>query len=286
MSIPYFEVLAFTDRLYAGNPAGVCLLESKWLPDEQMQAIAAENNLAETAFVIERENYFDLRWFTPAIEMDLCGHATLASAHVIFNHLGRKNDSVSFQSKSGELRVDKIDKRLVLDFPSQPASECEPPEKLAESLRARPTVILKGRDYFAVFDREEEVAAIAPDFDDLGAGRGAGRVRDRAGKRLRFCFALFRAARRDSGRSGHRIDALRVDSVLVGPPGQTPVARPAVIETRRGTILRRSRRSRGNRRKRRDLSGRENLRGLKMLPVAPSKSMGLPGLLRPGRALK
>jgi PhzF family phenazine biosynthesis protein len=167
MSIPYFEVLAFTDRLYAGNPAGVCLLESKWLPDEKMQAIAAENNLAETAFVIERRNYFDLRWFAPAIEIDLCGHATLASAHVIFNHLGRKDESVSFQSKSGELRVDKIDRRLVLDFPSQPANECEPPKKLAEALRAQPTAVLKGRDYFAVFNREETVAAIAPDFEVL-----------------------------------------------------------------------------------------------------------------------
>jgi PhzF family phenazine biosynthesis protein len=167
MSIPYFEVLAFTDRLYAGNPAGVCLLKSEWLSDERMQAIAVENNLAETAFVIERESHFDLRWFTPAIEIDLCGHATLASAHVIFNHLGRKNDSVRFQSKSGELRVDKIDKRLVLDFPSQPASESEVPENLTESLHARPTVILKGRDYFAVFEREEDVTAIVPDFNIL-----------------------------------------------------------------------------------------------------------------------
>jgi len=163
MTIPYFEVLAFTDRQFAGNPAGVCLLADEWLPEALMQQIAAENNLAETAFVIERKDYFDLRWFTPAVEVDLCGHATLASAHVLFHHLGRKGDSVRFQSRSGELRVDKTDKRLVLDFPAESLSPCEPPTKLAEGLRAKPREVLKGRDYFVVFDREEDVSAIAPD---------------------------------------------------------------------------------------------------------------------------
>lgn len=167
MSIPYFEVLAFTNRFYAGNPAGVCLLESEWLPNGQMQAMAAENNLAETAFVIERTNYFDLRWFTPTIEMDLCGHATLASAHVIFNHLGRKSETIRFQSQSGELRVDKRGELLVLDFPAQVANECDPPPILADGLRARPKTAWQGRDHFAVFAREEDVAAIVPDFDIL-----------------------------------------------------------------------------------------------------------------------
>jgi PhzF family phenazine biosynthesis protein len=86
MTIPYFEVVAFTRRPFGGNPAGVCLLPHEWLPTEQMQQIAAENNLAETGFLIDRQDYFDLRWFTPALEIDLCGHATLASAHVLFNH--------------------------------------------------------------------------------------------------------------------------------------------------------------------------------------------------------
>jgi PhzF family phenazine biosynthesis protein len=165
--IPYYEVLAFTDHLFAGNPAGVCILTSRWLPDALMQSIAAENNLPETAFIIDRGDFFDVRWMSPTIEIDLCGHATLASAHVLFNHLSRKGDAIKFQYRSGELRVDRKDERLVLDFPSQPGSNCDPPKKLAEALRAKPREILKGRDYFAVFEREEDIAAIQPDFEML-----------------------------------------------------------------------------------------------------------------------
>lgn len=167
MMISYFEVHAFTSELFAGNPAGVCLLPNEWLPDDLMQRIAAENNLPETAFIIERENHFDLRWMTPTLEVDLCGHATLASAHVLFNHLERKGNAIKFQCRSGELRVERKQDRLVLDFPTQPASECESPKKLGEGLRAPPKSVLKGRDYFAVFDREAEVAAIKPDFEIL-----------------------------------------------------------------------------------------------------------------------
>jgi PhzF family phenazine biosynthesis protein len=167
MVIPYYEVLAFTNRHFAGNPAGVCLLESEWLPDELMQKIAAENSLPETAFIIDRGDYFDLRWMTPTVEVDLCGHATLASAHVLFNHVGRKSDEVNFQCRSGELRVDRRNDQLVLDFPSQAVNECETPKKLAEGLRAQPRAVLKGRDYFAVFNREEDVAGIQPDFEML-----------------------------------------------------------------------------------------------------------------------
>ena len=157
---------AFTKRHFAGNPAGVCFL-SEWLPDAQMQAIAAENNLAETAFVIERNGYFDVRWMTPTVEVDLCGHATLASAYVIFHHLGRTGDRVRFQSRSGELTVARVEDRLVLDFPSQPPSSCELPEKLVQGLRAQPRSVWKGPDYLAVFDREQDIKALAPDFDML-----------------------------------------------------------------------------------------------------------------------
>jgi PhzF family phenazine biosynthesis protein len=165
MIIPYYEVLAFTDRQFAGNPAGVCVL-NEWLPDALLQAIAAENNLAETAFLIDRGSSYDIRWMTPTVEMDLCGHATLASAHVLFQHLGRPGDSVSFQSHSGgELKVDRSGDRLVLDFPSRPAEACEAPAKLAEGLRARPREVFKGRDYLAVFESETDVTAISPIFD-------------------------------------------------------------------------------------------------------------------------
>ena len=164
MTIPFFEVLVFTSRMFSGNAAGVCLLDSEWLPDATLQAIAAENNLAETAFLIERAGHFDLRWLTPTVEVELCGHATLASAHVIFQHLGREGGVVRFQSQRGELAVERIGNRLVLDFPSRPASEVTASEKLSEGLRAQPKAVLKERDYLAVFETEREVAAIKPDF--------------------------------------------------------------------------------------------------------------------------
>src|SRR5437764_14075687 len=112
MQVPYFEVLAFTDRFLGGNPAGVCLLDGSWPTDQQMQDIAWQNNIAETAFIIDSRDYFDLRWFTPSIEVDLCGHATLASAHVLFSHRGVKDKSVRFRSQSGELRVERENDRL------------------------------------------------------------------------------------------------------------------------------------------------------------------------------
>jgi PhzF family phenazine biosynthesis protein len=132
-----------------------------------MQSIAAENNLAETAFIIGRAKYFDLRWMTPTIEMDLCGHATLASAYVIFKYLGRRRDLVNFQSPSGELTVERVGERLILDFPSRPASPCDLLPALAKALGREPLKVFKGRDYLAVFDRQEDVIAIAPKFEAL-----------------------------------------------------------------------------------------------------------------------
>src|SRR4051794_25622795 len=172
MKIPYFEVLAFTDRLFAGNPAGVCVLQ-EWLPDEMLQKIATENNLAETAFFIDRGSFFDIRWLSPSAEIDLCGHATLGSAHVLFQHLGRAGNSVRFQSRSsGELRVDREGERLVLDFPSRPAAPCAAPALLAESLGARAGDVFKNRDYIAVFERHEQVAELSPDLAELAKLEG------------------------------------------------------------------------------------------------------------------
>lgn len=191
MLIPYYEVLAFTQRPFAGNPAGVCILENEWLPDALMQSIATENNLAETAFIIDRGDYFDIRWLSPTVEIELCGHATLGSAHVLFNHLGRKGDAIRFQSQSGELRVNRKDGRLVLDFPSEPASKCDPPEKLAEALHAQPREILKGRDYLAVFEREEDVAAIQPDLAILAQFGTRGTIVTAPGKDCDFVSRFF-----------------------------------------------------------------------------------------------
>lgn len=168
MTIPYFEVAAFTSRPFAGNSAGVCLL-SEWLPDAAMLAIAAENNLPETAFLVDRETYFDVRWMSPNVEINLCGHATLASAHVLFQHLGRTGTMLRFQSRSGPLTVERAGDRLVLDFPVQTLSECDPPAELAKSLGAKPDLVLKGRDYFAVFAHEQDVARLAPDFEIIAS---------------------------------------------------------------------------------------------------------------------
>jgi PhzF family phenazine biosynthesis protein len=161
-SIPYFEVFAFTRRMFAGNPAAVCLLE-EWLPNEQLQAIAAQNDLPETAFIIRRSGFFDLRWMTPTTEVELCGHATLAAAHVLFRHLDYTGSEIHFQAQSGELKVKRAENRLVLDFPSWPAAQIEPSKELNAALGAEPERLLHGRDYFAVFASEQEVAAIKPD---------------------------------------------------------------------------------------------------------------------------
>jgi PhzF family phenazine biosynthesis protein len=130
-----------------------------------MQAIAAENNLAETAFVIRRTNHFDLGWMTPTVEVELCGHATLAAAHVIFQHRGYAESATRFQAQSGELKVTRSGDRLVLDFPSRPARETSVPNELIRSLGSYPQTLLEGRDYLAVFETEEEVAALRPDFE-------------------------------------------------------------------------------------------------------------------------
>src|SRR5580765_2244495 len=133
MKIPYFEIAAFTNRPFGGNPAGVCLLE-EWLPDAQLQALATENNLAETAFVIHRGEHFDLRWMTPVVEVDLCGHATLAAAHVLFCHRAYAASIIRFQTKSGELTVQRDGQRLVLDFPFLPAGPVDRSDKLGQAL--------------------------------------------------------------------------------------------------------------------------------------------------------
>jgi PhzF family phenazine biosynthesis protein len=192
-SIPYFEVFAFTKRMFAGNPAGVCLLEA-WLPDERLQAIAAENNLPETAFIIERQDFFYLRWMTPTVEVELCGHATLAAAHVLFRHFDYAGSEIRFQSKGGELKVNRAENRLVLDFPSRPAAETAPSQELIAALGAQPERLLRGRDFFAVFGSEQEVAAIKPDFDRVAHLDAQGVVVTAPGEECDFVSRYFAPA--------------------------------------------------------------------------------------------
>jgi PhzF family phenazine biosynthesis protein len=162
MEIPIYQVDAFADRPFAGNPAPVCPLDS-WLPDEVMQRIAAENNLSETAFFVRRGNDFDLRWFTPRAEVDLCGHATLGSAFVVLTRLEPGRESVTFHTRSGALAVEREGERLVMDFPARPPEAGNAPEGLAAALGTEPTEILGSRDALAVFDTAEEIRALKPD---------------------------------------------------------------------------------------------------------------------------
>ncbi len=166
MQIPIYQVDAFSSRLFAGNPAAVCPLET-WLPAEVMQAIAAENNLAETAFFVPENGSYGLRWFTPGVEVDLCGHATLASAYVILNKLGKIGDTVSFQTKSGELTVQRTGDLYSLDFPSRPPQRCDPHPRLIEALATVPLEILAARDYLVVYESEEQIRTLQPNLDLL-----------------------------------------------------------------------------------------------------------------------
>ena len=166
MNIPFYQVDAFTDKVFGGNPAAVCLLD-QWPDDDVMQDIAAENNLSETAFLVGSGADYDLRWFTPVLEIDLCGHATLASAYVIFNYLEPNLTAVRFQTASGELRVGREADLLVMDFPSRPADKTGNLAGLADALGAEPEQVYGARDILAVFAAEAQVRDMAPDFAAL-----------------------------------------------------------------------------------------------------------------------
>lgn len=156
MEIKIYQVDAFSENIFGGNPAAICPL-TEWLPDELLLNIAKENNLAETAYFIKNGERFHLRWFTPEIEMDLCGHATLASSHVIFNHLGYDKKQIVFDSMSGELIVSKQDDLLQMDFPSRNPEPSEVPQVILDSMSIPPLEVRKARDYFLIYDNEEDI---------------------------------------------------------------------------------------------------------------------------------
>ncbi|NND50915.1 MAG: PhzF family phenazine biosynthesis protein [Flavobacteriaceae bacterium] len=158
MTIDIYQIDAFTDRLFGGNPAAVCPLND-WLSDDLLLSIAKENNLAETAYFIHKnDNIFHLRWFTPEIEMDLCGHATLASAFVIMECLDYNVDQVYFDTMSGQLSVSKTNGELEMNFPSRPPSPIDLPEVIANALSIQPQEVFKARDYMLVYESEQQLS--------------------------------------------------------------------------------------------------------------------------------
>jgi PhzF family phenazine biosynthesis protein len=165
MRIKLYQIDAFATRVFEGNPAAVCPLE-KWLDDSMLQAIAGENNLSETAYFVPQGQAYELRWFSPEAEVDLCGHATLAAAFVIFTMLGHPGPAVTFKTKSGTLSVSREDDLLVMDFPALPPMACTPQAALylTEGLGRQPLEVLSSLDYIAVYGEEEDVREVSPDF--------------------------------------------------------------------------------------------------------------------------
>jgi PhzF family phenazine biosynthesis protein len=171
MELTIYQIDAFTNKVFGGNPAAICPLAT-WLPDDVMQAIAMENNLSETAFFVpvkstENNNDFHIRWFTPVTEVNLCGHATLATAFVIFTILDYNNDTLSFESRSGTLTVTRNNDWFEMDFPSQPPSPCKTPEEIHNAFKQSIVESLRSEDYIVVLENEQAVLAANPDLNAI-----------------------------------------------------------------------------------------------------------------------
>ncbi len=190
--LPIYQVDAFAARVFAGNPAAVCPLDD-WLPDQVLQAIAVENNLSETAFLVRRGAgaEYDLRWFTPAHEVDLCGHATLGSAYVIANHLDGGGAEVRFHTRSGLLTVTREGDLYTLDFPALPPERIADSAAVAEALGAAPAELWEEMDLMAVFASEAAVAALAPDMAKVAQLETRGVIATAPGETCDFVSRFF-----------------------------------------------------------------------------------------------
>lgn len=188
-----YQIDAFTNQLFKGNPAAVCIMES-WLSEDIMQSIASENNLAETAFAVKSNDLYEIRWFTPTVEVDLCGHATLATAFVLFNHYRILSDKINFHSKwSGQLAVSRSKNGLLsLDFPSDIVEEVAPSKALNKAIGRMPVKTLKGKtDYLLVFLNQKEIEQIKPDFVLLAKFEGRGTIVTAEGEDCDFVSRFF-----------------------------------------------------------------------------------------------
>jgi PhzF family phenazine biosynthesis protein len=192
MKIQMFQVDAFSENLFEGNPAAVCILD-EWLDQSLMQKIAEENNLSETAFIFKKDTKYEIRWFTPELEVDLCGHATLASAHVIFKYYKSKENEITFFNiYSGILRVKKEKDNLVLDFPVGEYKKISPPQELIKGLGKKPVESYKGKtDYMFVYSSQEDIEKLSPDFQQLAKSDALGFIVTAEGEKADFVSRFF-----------------------------------------------------------------------------------------------
>jgi PhzF family phenazine biosynthesis protein len=190
-ALPIYVVDAFTNHLFGGNPAAVCPLQN-WLSTELMQQFAAENNLSETAFFIQRtDGDFDIRWFTPEVEIDLAGHPTLATAFIIFNYLNYNKNIIHFHCLSGKLVVEKKGDLLEMNFPARMPIACAIPENLIEGFNIKPKEVLRSRDYVLVYETQAEVEQIIADFNYLNKVETLGIIVTAKGNDVDFVSRFF-----------------------------------------------------------------------------------------------
>ncbi|MBK5279390.1 MAG: PhzF family phenazine biosynthesis protein [Bacteroidia bacterium] len=191
MTIKIYQIDAFADKLFSGNPAAVCPLE-QWLPDETLQNIAMENNLAETAFYVHEKKGLRIRWFTPTVEVDLCGHATLATAFVLFNHENYVGNKLVFNSRSGPLTVTKSADLLTLNFPIDTLVEVPALPELEKGLGSKSIKTFKGKtDYMLVFENEDQIKSMSPDFKLINTVQARGIIVTAKGNTVDFVSRFF-----------------------------------------------------------------------------------------------
>ncbi|MCX2739909.1 PhzF family phenazine biosynthesis protein [Pontibacter anaerobius] len=190
--IQLYQVDAFTDKVFGGNPAAVCVLDA-WLENDVMQQIAAENNLAETAFVVPKGDSYEIRWFTPTVEVDLCGHATLAAAYVLFRYYDHPSNKIVLHSRnSGQLTVTKQGEELTLDFPVDTLSEIDTPQVLVEALDKAPVAAYKGKtDFLLLYPTQQDIEELVPDFRLVERAGGRGVIVTAPGDEVDFVSRFF-----------------------------------------------------------------------------------------------
>jgi PhzF family phenazine biosynthesis protein len=191
MNIKLYQIDAFTNKVFSGNPAAVCPLDN-WLADEVLQNIAMENNLAETAYYVKENSGYRIRWFTPTVEVDLCGHATLATAHVLFNYEKYENNTIVFDSRSGKLAVSKSGEVLTLDFPKDIIAKTDLTPELMNAFNVKPTQAFKGKtDYMLIFENEDQIRTIKPDLKLIASLNCRGVMVTAPGKDADFVSRFF-----------------------------------------------------------------------------------------------